>query len=299
MKNVLLVISLLLLIIPTALGAVNPTGSNDQVQINKAVATSQVVVLNAGTYKISAPIVLKSGTILKGVGDKTIIYAASGVCNSGSAEGYIVGNSVKNVEISGLQFKSAASGTKDGGHGEARNCIRLRSCTNVKIHDVLFQNFLYNDGIRDSGSNNLQIYNCRINAGHDGICFYKSKNSRAYNNNIIIRTNTGVRVYSASNTQLDHNTFSGLTNSGWCCTEMEGSLSGIKINNNIFHDYKGSAGNAAVQPYSASGSALITDNVLWNVGGIKFGSSKNNIINPQQKSVSYWIGRGYGSTLST
>ena len=124
--------------------------------------------------------------------------------------------------------------------------------------------------------------------------FISTKNSRAYNNDIDIRTNTGIRVDGCTNVELDHNTFYGLHGSGWCCTEMESSLSGINIHHNIFHDYRGSSGSAAVQPVHASGSVSVHDNVLWNVGSIAFGTSSNNIINPSDKNVANWVAKGYG-----
>lgn len=71
----------------------------------------------------------------------------------------------------------------------------------------------------------------------------------------------------------------------------------IKIHHNIFHDYQGSSGNAAVQPVHASGSVSVYNNVLWNVGSIKMGTTSNNIINPFDKSVSSWMVKRYGSLI--
>jgi PKD repeat protein len=304
--TLILITCLILTTIPAVLGAqvtVNPPSGGAQTVINNAInsvasgATSSnpgVVLLTAGTYKITGSIILKSNVMLKGAGDSTIIYADGSVCNSEGAPGYVYGSGVSNVEVSSLQFQSSAAGTGDGGHGDYRNCIKLSSSSNCKIHDILFKYYLYCDGVRTSGCSGITVYNCRIGAGHDGICFFNTKNSRAYNNDIDIRTNTGIRVDGCTNVELDHNTFYGLHNSGWCCTEMESSLSGINIHHNIFHDYSGSAGNAAVQPVHASGSVSVHDNVLWNVGSIAFGTSSNNIINPSDRNVANWVAKGYG-----
>ena len=136
-------------------------------------------------------------------------------------------------------------------------------------------------------------------SGHDGISFLSgTHDSRAYNNDIDIMVNTGIRVDNGKNIELDHNTLYGNYGSGWCVFEMESSLSNIKIHNNILHDYRGSSGNAAVQPVSASGTVSVYNNVLWNVGSIKYGTTSNNIINPSDKSVSNWVAKGYGSDLS-
>jgi parallel beta-helix repeat protein len=299
MKNVIIAILIALLLMPVALCNVSPVGHDDQKQINAAIGSGgKTVVLNPGIYKISGPIVLKSGTVLKGSGDSTVIYASSGVCNSDSSPAYIYGYNVKNVEVSNLQFQSSAKGTGDGGHGDYRNCIRLRNCNNVKIHDVLFKNYLYCDGVRDSSSSNVLVYNCRINAGHDGICFYNTKNSKIFNNDIQVRTNTGTRIYGASNVEIYRNTYYGSYGSGWCTLELEGYFNNINIHNNILGPYKGSSGSYAVAPVKARGSASIHDNVLISIGKIGYGSSKNNIINQSDKSISGWVKKGYGSSLS-
>jgi hypothetical protein len=148
-----LVTCLSLTTIPCVLGAqsaitVNPTSGTDaQIAINSAIssaasgATSNSpgsVHLTAGTYKISGPITVNSNVILKGAGDSTIIFADGSVCNSAGAPAYIFGSGVSNVEISGLQFKSTASKISDGGHGDYRNCIKLSSSSNCKVHDIIY-----------------------------------------------------------------------------------------------------------------------------------------------------------------
>jgi PKD repeat protein len=305
-----LVTCLILITTPAVLGAqnkitVSPTsGADAQTAINSAInsvasgATSNnpgYVLLTAGTYEISAPIVMKSNVILKGAGDNTIIYADGSVCNSDGEPGYIYGSGVSNVEICNLQFKSSASQISDGGHGDYRNCIRFASSTNCNVHDILFSPHLYSDGVRISKSTGINVYNCRIRSGHDGISFLSdSSRCRAYNNDIEITVNTGIRVDNGQNIELDHNTMYGDHGSGWCCFEMESSLSDIKIHHNILHDYQGSSGNAAVQPVHASGDVSVHNNVLWNVGSISMGSGSDNVISPSNQNVAYWVAKGYG-----
>jgi PKD repeat protein len=106
--------------------------------------------------------------------------------------------------------------------------------------------------------------------------------------------NTGIRVDNGKNIELDHNTMYGNHGSGWCCFEMESSLSNINIHHNILHDYHGSSGSAAVQPVHASGNVNVYNNVLWNVGPISMGSGSGNIINPSDQNVANWVAKGYG-----
>ena len=72
----------------------------DSVASDATAANKGYVLLTAGTYNISAPIVLKSNVVLKGAGDDTVIFASSdSVCNSKKEHGYITGSDVSNVEI--------------------------------------------------------------------------------------------------------------------------------------------------------------------------------------------------------
>ena len=249
--------------IPSVLGGqstitINPTSGTDaQTAINSAInyvaagetsSNQGYVLLTSGTYKISAPIILKSNVVLKGAGDSTIIFASSSVCNSEGESAYVFGSGVSNVEICNLQFKSAATGPGDGGHGQYRNCIQLRSASNSAVHDILFSRYLYNDGVRVSKSSYITVYNCRIHsAGHDGVSFLSdSKNCRMYNCDIQVQTNTGVRIDNSANCEINHNTFSGSANSGWCCVELENSLTSVNVHHNIMHDYHGSSSSAGI-----------------------------------------------------
>lgn len=107
-----LITFLFLITIPAVLGAeitVSPTSETDaQIAINSAIysvasgATPSkpgFVLLTAGIYNISAPIVLQSNVVLKGTGDSTIIFANGSVCDSNEEHGYISGLNVSNVEI--------------------------------------------------------------------------------------------------------------------------------------------------------------------------------------------------------
>ena len=308
-KTLFLIACLIFATVPAVLGAevtVSPTsGGNAPAAINDAInsvatgatpSNPAVVLLTAGTYEINGPINLKSNVVLKGAGDDTIIFATDSVCNSAGEPAYIFGSGVSNVEVSDLQFKSSASEIGDGGHGDFRNCIQLSSSSDCKVHDILFTKYLYSDGVRISKSSGIQVYNCRMHSvGHDGIQFLSdSHDCRAYNNDIEIMVNCGIRVDNGNNIELDHNTMSGNYGSGWCCFEMEDSLNKIDIHHNILHDYRGSSGNAAVQNVHASGNVNVHDNVLWKVGAITIGSGSGNVINPSDTNVASWVAQGYG-----
>jgi hypothetical protein len=314
LETLFIVTCIFLTIIPYALGSQNNTISVNatsitgaQTEINSAInylATNSTpnspgyVLLNAGTYNLSGSVNLKSNIVIKGVGNDTIIFANGSVCNTAKEPAYIFGTNISNVEISNLQFKSTAE-PLDGGRG-IYSCVRLMTVNNSSIHDLLIMPYHYGDGVRIETGNNTSVYNSNIGSGHDSISFLlNSSNCRAYNNSFDIRINTGVRVRDSKDIRLDHNTFTGIHESGWCCTEMEENLSNIEIDHNIFHDYIGSNeysyySSAAVQPRHANGSLHIHDNVLWNVGNILMGSGSGNISNPPDENVEDWVAQGYG-----
>ena len=298
---------------PNALGAervitVNPTSETSaQIAINSAidsVASGAIssnpgfVLLTAGTYNISAPIVLKSNVVLKGAGDSTIIFANGSVCDSSEEHGYISGLNVSNVEICDLQFQSTATSPRDGGHGEYRDCIVLESANKCTVHDILFTRYLYNDGVQVFGSTNITVCNCRIySAGHDGVAFISdSKNCRMSNCDVQVQTNTGIRVDNSENIEVDHNTFtSGTPGSGWSCVQLQSTLTNVNVHHNIMHDFRGSDNSAGIGSVRARGSINIYDNVMWNVSPyMQIGSQVNNTLGSDDQNVSNWVAKGYG-----
>jgi len=203
----IIALTLLFILCPGVAGAleitVSPTGSNnDQNVINNALETVSnsgggKVYLNAGTYQLTDKIIMRSGIHLQGESaTNTIIRAGPNTGGSVSgkiSDGWIYCSGLSNIEISNLAFTSTASGTNDGGLGETRNCILLRDCANVKIHDNKIIKYVYNDFVKCHSGNNIQVYNNSGQCGHDFVEFLTgTKNSRAYGNNIMVQTNTGI-----------------------------------------------------------------------------------------------------------
>lgn len=274
--------------------------------INNAISSAQsgdVVSLN-GVFQLSAEkIIMKSGIHLSGDSSRnTIIHAGpntGGSISGQTSDGWIYCSGLTNIEISNLVFASSASGTNDGGRGETRNCILLRDCTNVKIHDNKVIKYVYNDFVKCHRGNNVQVYDNAGQCGHDFVGFLSStKNSRAYGNDIVVQTNTGIRCDGATNIELDHNTLTGAGGTGWCLLEMESTLSNINIHHNICHDYRGSSGSYVVAPVHASGSVSVHDNIIWACGSIGYGTTANNTINPTDHNIANWVAKGYGAGAS-
>ncbi|HQD53488.1 MAG TPA: glycosyl hydrolase family 28-related protein, partial [Peptococcaceae bacterium] len=273
--------------------------------INQAIQDANAgdtVYLRAATYNITGPIILKSGITLRGDGGKTVIHAAGdNVCNNPSSEtgsAYVIGNDVSNVTICNLRFTSTADEKNDGGHGDGRNCIQFRRAQNCEVYNVIFSRWLFNDGVRVSKSNGISVHDCEINAGHDGICFYASQNCKAYNNQISVQINNGIRANGSSNVEIHNNNFTSRSDlGGWCCVQIQGNARNVNIHHNIFYD---TAGKIGVAPYDFSGSNIqVHDNVFWNcVTPIQVGSGSNNIVNPSDRNLGNWVQQGYGRSIN-
>ena len=88
---------------------------------------------------------------------------------------------------------------------------------------------------------------------------------------------------------------SGTAGSGWCCVELENTLTNVNVHHNIMHDFRGSDGSAGIGSVRARGSINVYDNVMWNVSPyMQIGSKDNNTLGPDDQNVSNWVAKGYG-----
>ena len=306
--KILIFMAVFSIMIPLATCTTQEISSSNSTDMSGAINTAinncnpgDSVVLNPGVYFINSPIIMRSGISLVGNGAtiKAATDSTGGIAGSKDEDGYVRCINIQNVEISGITFLSTASEIRDGGAGEGRNCILLTDCTNISIHDCIAQKYLYNDFVECDSSNNVQIYNNVGQSGHDFIEFIDCENCRAYNNDITVQTNTGIRDDGSADIELDHNTFTGVLGTGWCLIEVENEVQNLDIHHNIFHDYRGSKGNDVTQPVHASGSVSVHDNVIWNVGEICIGTAQNNIINMPDHNITNYVNEGYGCNMST
>jgi uncharacterized membrane protein len=115
-----------------------------------------------------------------------------------------------------------------------------------------------------------------------------------YNCDVQVQTNTGVRIDNCADIEVDHNTFSGSAGSGWCCVELENTLTNANVHHNIMHDFKGSSSSAGIGNWNAKGSISVHDNVMWAVSPYIEVGSGSNILGPSDHSVENWVAKGYG-----
>jgi parallel beta-helix repeat protein len=279
------------------------TYSTIQSAVNDA-KSGDTVYVHAGTYVLAERLVMKSGILLQGESyNNTILVGGGttgGVRSGKESNGWIYCNGISNFEICSLKFTSTATGTGDGGRGETRNCILLKDCSNVQIHDLYFQRYLYNDGIKCHRGNNVIVYDClSFSVGHDFVEFLSgTKNSKVSNCKIDVQTNTGIRLDNASDCLIEYCTIYDDTHSGWCAIEIENSQNNNVIDRCIIRNMHGSTGNAAIQYVHASGSLTVQNCVMWDCPGgwVRGGSPKmiDNIFDADPQDEHYWVKQGYG-----
>lgn len=266
-----------------------------------AVANSgDTIFVHPGTYYVDT-INLKSGVSLIGSGySDTIIEGSStsgGIAGSKSPLGWLNGNGINDVEISGFTFTSDASRIDDGGDGETRNCILLADCSNVKIHNLYFKRYLYNDGVKVHDSSNIHVYDCvSKSVGHDFVEYLNGCTDCDVINCLIdVQTNTGIRFDDTTNCRASRITIYDDQGSGWCAFEIEDTMTNCVIDHCIVRNFHGSTNNAAVQYVHADGSLTVSNCVGWDNNGVSGSPELINTdfsVSPQDES--YWVSQGYG-----
>jgi hypothetical protein len=283
---------------------VTATGSNDQTILNAAISSANTgdVLRLHGTFVLASTVTLKSGITLLGDGaNYTTIYggpSCGGASGSKTSGGWLELTGGSNVEISGITFTSSAKAIGDGGHGNSRNCILLTNCNNVRVHDLYFKRYLYNDGVRIRGGSNIYVYNCVAKSvGHDFVEILNGKNSMVWNCLIDVQTNCGIRLDDATNCTVAYVTAYADQGSGWCAFEIEDTMTKCVIDHCIARNMHGSTGNAAVQYVHGKGSLVVSNCVTWDVKSNVAGGKPtlvNNKFGATPQSESYWVSQGYG-----
>ena len=280
-----------------------------------AASSGDTVHVHAGTYTLTSPVTLKTGVTLYGDGyDSTIVRATDKAKFASEAEpAMFFGSSVSNVVIYGFKFQGPASSIADihdedqtyyGGHDDYHIAIRIKTGTNIRIHDC-YATLLIGDFVRASGTSYLYVYNNIVNTcGHDGGQLYNVKNTLWYNNYVNVLMNTGVRVSDSSggNNTVRQNTFTnGLANSGWCSVQLQGSSTGILVEKNVFTR---TTDNYPCAGYSYTGSgSTIRNNIgystpstfLYNLASA---TTSNNSVYTSEHDWAAW-GYGYDADSTT
>ena len=216
--------------------------SGAQVQINQALqfvaanpAYTTVHLKGPFTYVINDTVRVGGKTIFEGDSNAVLKLAANCGWPKNKAMIQELNSPSSNIEIRGFKIdgnKAGNPGIKPGAY--YHNLIHLRSCSNVKVHNMYLQGS-YNDVFKISGGKNIEYYNCILHDnGHDGLYAIKCSGVSAHNNVIGIKCNSGLRFDSCTNCKAYSNRiFSELGGGAGIQVQSDGAqVTGMEFYNN-------------------------------------------------------------------
>ena len=182
----------------TGFGDYNCDGSNDQVEINRALAYvaenpqfATVYLRGPGTYVISDSIFIGNNTVLEGDSTAVIkLKESAGWEKEKPLITQIDGNRSHNIVIKGFEIDGNHDNNSEIGKGKGYyNLIYFVNFKNVNVHDM-YMHDSHGDGLKISKGSNVKFYNNTVyKLGHDALYVINSLNVKAWNNTITCRTN--------------------------------------------------------------------------------------------------------------
>ncbi|MDQ1274772.1 MAG: hypothetical protein QG610_344 [Euryarchaeota archaeon] len=195
-------------------GDFNCDGTDDQIEINKALAyvaenpeLTTVHLKGPNIYSISDSIFIGSNTILEG--DPTAVIKLEDKAGWPLEKPLItqIDNSEgQNITVRGFEIDGNHDGNKEKSRGKGYyNLIHFLNCENIKVYDM-YMHDSHGDGLKVVKSSNIQFYNNTIyKLGHDALYIIYCSNIEAWNNKITCRTNSGLRVYNGNHVKFYNN----------------------------------------------------------------------------------------------
>jgi uncharacterized membrane protein len=195
-------------------GDFNCNGSDDQVEINKALAYvaenpqfTTVHLEGPNTYVISNSIFIGSNTVLEG--DSTAVIKLEDKAGWSEEKPIITqmdGAGNHNITIKGFEIDGNHDKNNEKSRGQGYyNLIHFLNCENVQVHDM-YMHDSHGDGLKVVKCSGIQFYDNRIyKLGHDALYAIYSSNIEAWNNKITCRTNSGLRIYNTNHVKFYNN----------------------------------------------------------------------------------------------
>jgi hypothetical protein len=248
-------------------GDFNCDGSDDQVEINKALAYvsenpqfTTVHLKGPNTYVISGSIFIGSNTILEG--DPTAVIKLKDKAGWPIEKPMItqmVSAGNHNITIRGFEIDGNHDKNNERGRGKGYyNLIYFSNSENIEVHDM-YMHDSHGDGLKFVRGSNVQFYNNRVyKLGHDALYVIFSSNVEAWNNKITCRTNSGLRIYNTDHVIFHNNVIDseGEGGAGIEVQKVDPStvMNDIEICNNLLYET-----NAAGIWITGYGSEYSTD----------------------------------------
>jgi hypothetical protein len=229
-------------------GEFNCDGSDDQVEINKALEYitenpqfTTVYLRGPATYVISDSILIGSDTVLEG--DSTAVIKLKDKADWEADKPLITqmddsGN--RNIIIRGFEIDGNHDKNADKSRGKGYyNLMYFINSENIQVHDM-YMHDSHGDGLKVVRSSGIQFYNNKVyKLGHDGLYALYSSNLGAWNNKITCRTNSGLRIYNTNHVKFYNNIITS-EGEGGAGIEIQKSgsstvMNDIEIYNNLIY----------------------------------------------------------------
>jgi hypothetical protein len=259
-------------------------GSNDQVEINKALAYvaenpqfTTVHLKGPNKYVIFDTILIGNNTTFEG--DPTAVIKLKDKADWPVAKPLITqinktgacGITIKGFEIDGNHDNNL---DKPKGYG-FYNMIHFRNSTEIQVHDMYMHDG-HGEGLKVDNSYNIQFYNNTIyKTGHNGLFDEDCQNVEAWNNKITVRTDSGFRNRNSNHVKIHDNNIDSFYNwsaggAGILVEKTTGVVNDIEIYNNTIQDTYGPGiwliGCFKSYPKDEAKNVHIYKNVFSNTG---------------------------------
>jgi len=234
-------------------GDFNCNGSNDQVEINQALKYvaenpqfTTVHLKGPYTYVISDSIFIGNNTTVEG--DPTAVIKLIDNASWPVDKPLITqmdSNEIHGVTIKGFEINGNHDNNldKENGYG-FYNMIHFCNSTDIQVHDMYMHDG-HGEGLKVERSYDVQFYNNTIyKTGHNALFAEGCQNLEAWNNNITIRTDCGLRVLNSNHVKFHDNVIDSFYHwsaggSGILVEKTTGVVNDVEIYNNTIHDTYG------------------------------------------------------------
>jgi len=265
-------------------GDFNCDGSDDQVEINKALACvaenpqlTTVHLKGPSTYIISDSILIGNDTILEG--DPTAIIKLKDNADWPRNKPLITQMDKAgshNITIRGFEINGNHNKNLDKKRGEGyHNLIHFLNSSNIQVHSMYMHNG-HGDGLKVERSSNIQFYDNRVyKLGHDGLYAIECQNVEAWNNAITCRTNSALRIWNSNHVKLHDNLINSFYHwsaggPGIQIQKTTGVMNDIEVYNNTIHNTYGPGiwllGYGNFYPREEAQDVYIHHNIFYSTG---------------------------------
>ncbi len=286
-------------------GNFNCDGSDDQVEINKALEYvaenpqfTTVHLKGPNTYVISDSILIGNDTVLEG--DPTTVIKLKDEADWQRDKPLITqmssaGNHdiiIKGFEIDGNYKKNEEKKRGEGYY----NQIYFFNSRNIQVH-FMYMHDGHGDGLKIERSSNIQFYNNKVyKLGHDGLYAINCQNVEAWNNTITCRTNSALRIWNSNHIKFHDNIIDSFYHwsaggPGIQIQKTTGVMNDIEVYNNTIHNTYGPGiwllGYGHSYPKEEAQNVYIHHNIFYSTG-----------TNPSIDWVGGIVTSGFYNTLS-